>query len=178
MSDVDRLHATEVVGLSYRQEGQYQSVRGLAGILGGTLVGPVLDRLGSGGFTGLSNMATAGFFLMMAGARGRPGLYLAALIPYIVGGTSRGAAVSAMHTEAGLACGYTAGGLAADLGNAKAVVNAIAPWLFTLLYSGSHGFRGLPYVVAAATAAASQLVFSCLPKRKGSGGGGGEHNQK
>jgi DHA1 family tetracycline resistance protein-like MFS transporter len=158
-SDVDRLYAHDVLGLSFAAEGRYQSARGLVGIAGGQLVGPLLARLGSEGFTLAANTATVAFFCMVAS--GRPSLYVAALMPYAIGGISRGAAVRAEHAQAAARAGCSAGELAADLAAARAVVQIVGPSLFSALYARSTRLRGLAYWVAAALACVAQLASSC-----------------
>ena len=55
---IDRHFASEAIGMSNAQEGYYSSLKGLTVILGGKVVKPLLERLGTQRFVDLGNWSS------------------------------------------------------------------------------------------------------------------------
>lgn len=162
---IDRHFAAEAVGLTNSQEGYYSSIRGLAVIIGGKLVKPLLRWLGTSRFVALGNWSCFFFYAIKATARG-PGTMFGHLIFYVTGGhTFRVAPVMAMHTRHALAAGMTRGQVAAARSNFEALLKIAAPQVFSLIYTSVRDrpqLRGAPYVVCAVLVASAHGLFSLV----------------
>ena len=82
-SEIDRYYAQDVAGLSFTQNGMYQSARGLAMVAGGRLVKPALSSLGTSRFTSLCNALAAIHMLGKSVARS-PSVFFASLAPNVL----------------------------------------------------------------------------------------------
>ena len=163
-TEIDRYYAQDVAGLSFTQNGMYQSARGLAMVLGGRLVSPILRALGTSKYTTLCNLMAAVHMLGKSLAR-TPTTFFAALVPNTLGaGSYREAALKAQLMRLALASGMTRGEVSACEANFRALLSTSAPFLYSFLYTGrvSTVHRGLPYLAALALLSASHLVFCSL----------------
>jgi DHA1 family tetracycline resistance protein-like MFS transporter len=162
---IDRHFAAEAVGMTNSQEGYYSSIRGLAVIIGGKLVKPLLERLGTTRFVALGNWSCFMFYAVKASARG-PLTMFGHLIFYVTGGhTFRIAPLMAMHTRRALDVGMSRGEVAAARSNFEALLKVAAPQVFSFVYTSVRDrpqLQGAPYVLCALLVVLAHGLFSLI----------------
>lgn len=167
---IDRHFAAEAAGMSNTQEGYYSSIRGLAVIIGGKLVKPLLQRLGTNRFVALGNWSCFMFYAVKATARG-PQIMFGHLIFYVTGGhTFRIAPLLAMHTRHALDAGMSRGEVAAARSNFEALLKVAAPQVFSFVYTSVRDrpqLQGAPYIVCSLLVLVAHGLFSAIGPEDG-----------
>ena len=81
---MDRIYRIDIAGLSFAQDGVFNSLRGASSVIGGRLVGPVLGSLSSRRYTLLCNALGVAHLGIQAFSRS-PLSYMSSMAPYVLG---------------------------------------------------------------------------------------------
>ena len=166
-SEVDRHYGIQIANMSLTQDGMHNSLRGLSSVAGGRLVQPVIRVLPNRRYTTLCTGLALAHFLTKAFAR-NPAVYMAALIPYVLGaGTYRSAVINAQLVKYALEAGLKEGETAACQANFKALLGMATPWLYSALYAkfSESNAPGAPYLMCSGFLLVSHLA-SCMLSAK------------
>ena len=150
--------------MTLMQDGLFNSMRGLSSVVGGRLVGPVLNALSNRSYTALWSATAMLHFLIKASAR-TPAAYMSCLVPYVLGaGNYRSAAVNAQLVRFALAAGLKEGETAACQANFQALLKMLTPFLYSSMYERFLTSRlpGAPYLLCLGFMALAQAATMTL----------------